>query len=323
MINRPNKFFDNILPIITIIILPLFIVFFGYVVYSGHIYKQEQEIKYNNLEKKFEKQLNLQTQANASTSFALNQAIKIIENNLMLTKSESLSLSKAISETVSKEQQKVASLQETTEKIGGTVDTLEKLRQIDEEILKKYSKVFFLNENYVPKKLSEIKNMYLYSERKTQYLSSDVLPFLTNMLDEAYKQNIKIYVKSAYRSFNEQDNLKNEYTLIYGENTANQFSADQGYSEHQLGTTVDFVTSGMKGELKGFEKTEAFKWLSQNGYKYGFILSYTENNKFYIYEPWHFRFVGRTLSKKLYEENKHFYDIDQREIDKYLVSIFD
>ena len=180
--------------------------------------------------------------------------------------------------SLSKEQQKIDSLKEETKKIGGAVDTLEKLRQIDEELLKKYSKVFFLNENYVPVRLSEIKNQYLYSEKETKYLLSDVLLFLTDMIDDALAQNIDIYVKSAYRSFNEQDNLKGDYTVLYGETTASQFSADQGYSEHQLGTTVDFITKGLNGQLPGFENTEAYEWLTQNAYKYGFALSYPEGN---------------------------------------------
>ena len=252
----------------------LFAILFSFIIYDGQQYKKEQDARFVGIERNFQEQLNLQMQANASTSDALTESIKIIENNLALTKNES----KALSDILSKEQQKIDSLKEETKKIGGAVDTLEKLRQIDEELLKKYSKVFFLNENYVPVRLSEIKNQYLYSEKETKYLLSDVLLFLTDMIDDALAQNIDIYVKSAYRSFNEQDNLKGDYTVLYGETTASQFSADQGYSEHQLGTTVDFITKGLNGQLPGFENTEAYEWLTQNAYKYGFALSYPEGN---------------------------------------------
>ncbi|MEK7495870.1 MAG: D-alanyl-D-alanine carboxypeptidase family protein, partial [Patescibacteria group bacterium] len=64
-------------------------------------------------------------------------------------------------------------------------------------------------------------------------------------------------------------------------------------------------------------------WLTENAYKYGFILSYPKQNTYYRFEPWHWRFVGVALATKLHDGNKYFYDLSQREIDQYLVSIFD
>ena len=82
---------------------------------------------------------------------------------------------------------------------------------------------------------------------------------------------------------------------MYGSG-ANSFSADQGYSEHQLGTTVDFSTSSLGGSLNGFDQTEAYEWLDKNAHRFGFILSYSKDNAYYIYEPWHWRFVGKDLA---------------------------
>ncbi len=104
---------------------------------------------------------------------------------------------------------------------------------------------------------------------------------------------------------------------------ANTFSADQGYSEHQLGTTVDFSSDEIGGGLTDFQNTKAFAWLEENAHRYGFTLSYPEANEYYIYEPWHWRFVGQELADDLYDDGKHFYDYDQRTIDEYLISIFD
>jgi len=75
--------------------------------------------------------------------------------------------------------------------------------------------------------------------------------------------------------------------------------------------------------LTGFENTEAYTWLQENAYKYGFVLSYPKGNGYYVFEPWHWRFVGKDLAIKLHREDKNFYDLDQRQIDEYLVSIFD
>ena len=148
-------------------------------------------------------------------------------------------------------------------------------------------------------------------------------PFLKILLDVATSSNVDIRIISAYRSFGTQSELKSSYTVVYGAGTANKFSADQGYSEHQLGTTVDFTTAKLGANFSAFEKTQTFQWLAAEAYKYGFILSYPKNNAYYRFEPWHWRFVGRSLAEKLHNEGKFFYDLEQREIDKYLVSIFD
>ena len=91
----------------------------------------------------------------------------------------------------------------------------------------------------------------------------------------------------------------------------------------KLGTAVDLTTTGLGGGLDGFEKTPAFAWLLSNAYRYGFVLSYPPNNQYYVFEPWHWRYVGVKLATDLRTEGKYFYDLDQREIDKYLSNIFD
>lgn len=206
--------------------------------------------------------------------------------------------------------------------LAGTVSDLDKLSKTDEELLEKYSKVYFLNENYVPSDLDKIDDEYVYNEDRDFYLHADVLPFLEDMLEDAKDDGVDIWVTSAYRSFGEQAQLKSQYQISYGSG-ANTFSADQGYSEHQLGTTIDFTTTGLGGGLAGFGSTAAFEWLEKNAYKYGFVLSYPENNAYYVYEPWHWRFVGRELADDLHDDDQHFYDLPQREIDSYLLHIFD
>jgi len=207
--------------------------------------------------------------------------------------------------------------------IAGTVGILDKLSKTDEELLQKYSKVYFLNEHYVPPRLTEIDKKYVYEKDRTLMIHADVWPKLESLLGAAAADGTPLLISSAFRSFGEQSGLKSSYSFTYGAGTANQFSADQGYSEHQLGTTVDFTTEKTGGSFSLFKSTDAYKWLLKNAYKYGFVLSYPENNTYYQFEPWHWRFVGVALAKTLHEENKYFYDLDQREIDKYLVNIFD
>ncbi len=234
-----------------------------------------------------------------------------------------LALDQKSAKSVEEVQSQVGGVEQTVGKITGTVNTLEKLSKTDPELLHKYSKIFFLNEHYAPERLSEIDSAYLYSEKKVELIHSLVWPHLKNLLEAAKAINVTLYIKSAYRSFDEQKSVKSAYTVVYGKGSANQFSADQGYSEHQLGTTVDFTTTDVNGSLSGFEKTPAYLWMQINAYKYGFILSYPQNNSYYIFEPWHWRYVGIALATRLNAEGKHFYDLDQREIDKYLPDIFD
>jgi D-alanyl-D-alanine carboxypeptidase len=200
------------------------------------------------------------------------------------------------------------------------VNKLSRTIQIDDEVLKKYSKFYFLNENYTPAVLVEI-NSDLTENKKKISLIPEVKFRLEQMLNTAKNENVSILVNSGYRSFAEQQGLKSRYSQIFGVSKANQFSADQGYSEHQLGTTVD-ITDGKTGLEQNFEKTKTFLWLESNAYKYGFILSYPKNNKFYIYEPWHWRFVGLELAKYLHENKLNFYDLDQKLIDTYKAKVF-
>lgn len=232
-------------------------------------------------------------------------------------------LSESLTQQKESLENQLGSVSEHLSDVSGTVGTLEKLSKTDPELLAKYSKVFFLNENYAPERVTSIDTKYLYHEQNPETIHSAVIPKLEDLLDRAKRDGIELYVLSAYRSFDEQSALKGTYTVTYGAGTANTFSADQGYSEHQLGTTVDFITTGTGGQLQGFEATAAYQWLLKNAHKYGFTLSYPANNGFYIFEPWHWRYVGEGLATDLYRDDKHFYDLDQREIDKYLVNIFD
>lgn len=207
------------------------------------------------------------------------------------------------------------------EDISGTVGKLDKLAKTDPELLQKYSKIYFLNENYAPEGVVQIPEVYVYGD-PDEYVHEKVWPYLEDLLEDAEEDDVEIKVISGYRSFGEQAALKASYRVTYGSG-ANAFSADQGYSEHQLGTTVDFTTDAIGSSFTGFDDSEAFAWLTENAHRYGFVLSYPAGNRYYQYEPWHWRFVGRDLARDLHRDEKHFYDLDQREIDTYLISLFD
>jgi D-alanyl-D-alanine carboxypeptidase len=220
------------------------------------------------------------------------------------------------------EKQKNDGFEDQISQISGTVGVLDKLSKTDKELLQKYSKVYFLNEHYIPEKIVPIDKKYLYTETVSKSIHAKVEPYMSDMIDAALDDGVKLWVVSAYRSFGEQAGLKGAYIKSYGTG-ANTFSADQGYSEHQLGTTIDFTTEGINGGLDGFDTTKAYIWMQKNAYRYGFTLSYPKGNTYYTFEPWHWRFVGIKLATDLHKSGDFFYDWDQRKIDTYLISIFD
>lgn len=246
-----------------------------------------------------------------STIALLNEEITELEEELDDTESD-----------LRREKNRNEEFAEQIEEISGTVGVLDKLSKTDEELLQKYSKTYFLNENFVPMKLSQIDSEYAQAGKKDQYFHGDAIRFLYDMIDEAAEDGIDLKVVSAFRSFEEQAQLKGQYTQVYGSG-ANTFSADQGYSEHQLGTTVDLTDPTTGGTYTSFADTPAYAWLTKNAYRFGFILSYPKDNGFYVYEPWHWRFVGRDLARDLKDDPLGFYEWDQRKIDEYLVTIFD
>ena len=229
----------------------------------------------------------------------------------------------SVANALQQQDQKAADLQNQFGTITSSVNVLQKLSTLDPELLKKYSKVYFLNDNYMPASLETIPKEETYSTTRDYTILTQVFPYLNSMINAAKNEGVDLLVQSAYRSFDEQQSLKGQYSVTYGAGTANSFSADQGYSEHQLGTAVDMTTNSLKGQLTGFDKTSAYTWMTKNAYRYGFVLSYPAGNKYYVYEPWHWRFVGQRLAEYLHNNNLNFYDMDQRQIDNYLPSIFD
>lgn len=252
----------------------------------------------------------------ATTTQTFQNIVASLNENLSLSEHEKQELNDALQST----QSNAENLQQKADELA---TNYEKLSSLDPELLQKYSKVYFLSENYVPSSLVTLADSYVSGAGRKLQFHEQAWPFLQQMMDDANGTGLGLLVTSAYRSFGTQAALKAQYKVTYGAGTANSFSADQGYSEHQLGTTIDFTTKKTGDLSTTFDVTAESKWLVENAYKYGFVLSYPKGNKYYVYEPWHWRFVGINLATKLHDDNKHLYELDQRDIDSYLISIFD
>ena len=120
------------------------------------------------------------------------------------------------------------------------------------------------------------------------------------MADAAREDGITLYSVSAYRSYSYQDSLYRRYTAQDGVE-ADTYSARPGFSEHQTGLALDINTASRSAH---FETTATYRWLIENCWRYGFILRYPEGREDitgFCFEPWHYRFVGRTLALQVRE----------------------
>ena len=119
------------------------------------------------------------------------------------------------------------------------------------------------------------------------------------MCSKAQEDGYKIYAGSNYRSYDYQLGLYNRYVAKDGFNAAETYSARAGYSEHQLGLAVDILNHSWDYIS---EKNPEYTWLVDNSYKYGFILRYPRGKEYitgYIFEDWHFRYLGIELAEKV------------------------
>ena len=141
---------------------------------------------------------------------------------------------------------------------------------------------------------------------KTYYLPSTYNPGLDStvqskanlMFADAKALGLNIYLSSGFRSYSTQKNIYNNYVSRDGKAKADTYSARPGHSEHQTGLAFDVNQID-----SSFDNTPEAIWLSNNCYKYGFILRYPkgkDNETGYMYESWHFRYVATDLAEKLY-----------------------
>ena len=225
---------------------------------------------------------------------------------------------------------------ETAEYIYRTeVDEKTLLTGLDSAYLLLANKEYVLGEDYAPAKTVTLRREVTVG--KDIDLEAKTAEALYEMMDEMRGAGVtNVMVTSGYRTYSYQKSLFNQYlnvemskisddakkcfsndylkekytdrgifALDYADarTVVLSYSAYPGTSEHQTGLCVDFITSTMDGLTTAFEDTEAFAWLCDNAYKFGFILRYPKDKDGitgYTYEPWHYRFVGREAATDIY-----------------------
>lgn len=119
------------------------------------------------------------------------------------------------------------------------------------------------------------------------------------LVSGAAKDGINIYLSSGYRSYEYQSQIYSNYVNNYGAETADTFSARPGNSEHQSGLAIDVNQID-----DSFAGTPEAIWLAEHCWEYGFIIRYPEGKQAitgYKYEPWHIRYVGSDIAKRVHD----------------------
>lgn len=163
-----------------------------------------------------------------------------------------------------------------------------------------------LDKDYIPDNLVLVKtktggDKKIYLERKTY-------KYIKKLLNDMNKHfDTLTIIDSGYRTYFYQENLLSDLLKEKGTDAYNSLALP-GQSEHQTGLSVDigFYKDGIYDDnFNVLDYLDEFKWISENAYKYGFILRYPKGKECitgYIYEPWHLRFVG-SIAKFLYDND--------------------
>lgn len=158
-------------------------------------------------------------------------------------------------------------------------------------------------------------NVQLIQLKNGQAVDKRCYSSLQNMIDDCREEGLNPVICSSYRSQEKQERLFNNevnrllskgYSKEKAELEAGKAVAVPGTSEHQLGLAVDIVDLANQNLDESQENTSVQKWLMKNSWKYGFILRYPNKKSDItgiIYEPWHYRYVGKEAAKEIYEQD--------------------
>ncbi len=139
----------------------------------------------------------------------------------------------------------------------------------------------------------------LVSVGGNHYLRAQAADAYNNMMAQSVLDGLHIVLVSSYRTQAYQTTLYNNYFAIDPEN-APFYSAIPRSSEHELGLAIDVSYDNYLYD--DLDDHAVGKWMIANAYKYGWIMSYPEDKTEvtgYMYEAWHFRYVGVELATYL------------------------
>ena len=163
--------------------------------------------------------------------------------------------------------------------------------------------IYMVGRDYAPPRLVSVSRAGIEGSGKVR---PAVINDLAAMARAARQEGAPLRVTSAYRDWSRQKYLYQREVEKFGLELGRQKVARPGHSEHQLGTAIDFASAGSSKsgwQYDDWGDTPAGTWIRKNGWKFGFVLSYPEGQTgvtCYIYEPWHYRYVGREMAADIH-----------------------
>lgn len=157
-----------------------------------------------------------------------------------------------------------------------------------------------LNSEFVPDDLVDIDSKY--TDEKDLKISRITMNAFIKMYDDAERDGYQLIINSAYRSYEDQEELVNKYLNSYGQSYVDKYVAKPGFSEHQTGLAFDIGSRNSNV----FANSKEYLWMKDNAYKYGFIYRFDsryEDLTGFRHEAWHYRYVGKDMAKFIYEHN--------------------
>ena len=158
---------------------------------------------------------------------------------------------------------------------------------------------------YIPEDLVRITVPTILSFEEVNHLRRPAAEALSRMFRTAEEEmNYILSARSGYRSYKTQVSLFDSNVRAHGREYADKFSAQPGTSEHQSGLAMDITAEVMNYQLEqSFGETPEGRWTAENAHRFGFIIRYPEGKEGitgYAYEPWHLRYVGKTLAGEIF-----------------------
>ena len=188
--------------------------------------------------------------------------------------------------------------EETNTKIVAIINTEANIDWYDNEketdtskgVLMLVNRMYGLNKSYKVEDIVDVPLKYAYDGMK---LSKRLMNDLTDLCDVAYEEGYTFVVAESYRTYKEQKKLYNNYANSFGQSEADLYVARPGHSEYETGLSLDLVPYNKT--FKNPKKSEEYKWLRENAYRFGFIFRFEEGKEDitkFDADTWRLRYVG-------------------------------
>lgn len=164
----------------------------------------------------------------------------------------------------------------------------------------------YLPADYIPKDLVRPNVLFSFGNEKLEksLVRQEAASALESMFLAGKQVGIELIAVSGYRSYDRQKTIFDAEINKVGLEKAALAVAIPGQSEHQTGLSMDISSKSTNLDLtEEFGETKEGKWLAENAHIYGYILRYPKGKEGitgYQYEPWHFRYVGKTAAEIIY-----------------------